>query len=248
MVDDMWSPQYRLPIYPHLRRLITPPPLRHSLPTSPYIAPHSLSFHPKFLFPSSLLSVNRTRSSPPNPKSMALDAIDTAEKTSSPMDGWMKRKRSERRRTISDSAVATRTEEEELALCLMMLSRDKSGFGSGSGPGTRFDSGKLAYSCAVCGKSFDSYQALGGHKTSHRKPVPSSDVAPGVQREKVHQCSICLKTFPSGQALGGHKRKHYEGVSVSPKLNLDLNEPAPEEVVEADENLEVKKQRLLTVI
>lgn len=121
---------------------------------------------------------------------------------------------------------------------------------------TRFDSdsdsGKLLYSCSVCSKSFDSYQALGGHKTSHRKPASSDDVASGVQREKVHQCSICLKTFPSGQALGGHKRKHYDqAASAAPKLklDLDLNMPAPEEEVEAvEENLEAKKQRLLTMV
>jgi hypothetical protein len=83
----------------------------------------------------------------------------------------------------------------------------------------------------VCGKVYPSYQALGGHKTSHRKPppTPTAPPAPTPQaasagdepaapvvagahaEEKVHQCSLCLRTFPSGQALGGHKRLHYEG-------------------------------------
>jgi C2H2-type zinc finger len=184
---------------------------------------------------------------------MALDALDTKEGSSSSLEPWVKRKRSERRRPTSTStaAVAPITEEEDLALCLMMLSRDQSGSGSGSATVARFDFKKqLVYSCSICGKSFDSYQALGGHKTSHRKPALGDDVASGAQREKVHECSVCLKTFPSGQALGGHMRKHYDPAGPKMKLDLDLNMPAPVEevVVEAEtveENREAKKQRLL---
>ncbi|KAL2895072.1 Zinc finger protein 1 [Bienertia sinuspersici] len=84
------------------------------------------------------------------------------------------------------------------------------------------DHNKLPYKCSVCAKSFASYQALGGHKASHRKPEdkPSSTAAAttttasatvsGAGR-KTHECSICHKCFPTGQALGGHKRCHYEG-------------------------------------
>ncbi|XP_020574261.1 zinc finger protein ZAT1-like [Phalaenopsis equestris] len=41
------------------------------------------------------------------------------------------------------------------------------------------------YVCKICNKRFDSYQALGGHRTGHNK-----------------------QEFPSGQALGGHIRSH----------------------------------------
>ncbi|KAL7157525.1 hypothetical protein ABFS83_02G083000 [Erythranthe nasuta] len=89
-------------------------------------------------------------------------------------------------------------------------------------------------SCVNCGKGFNSYQALGGHKISCRlKPttaaaidrnpyavIPAVAVISAVAKcnsginpsGKVHECESCHKTFTSGQALGGHKRKHYEGV------------------------------------
>ncbi|KAL8061398.1 hypothetical protein ABFX02_02G083800 [Erythranthe guttata] len=85
-------------------------------------------------------------------------------------------------------------------------------------------------SCVDCGKGFNSYQALGGHKATCRlKPttVAAIDINPyvviptvaakynsGMNRSgyKLHECEICHKTFTSGQALGGHKRRHYEGV------------------------------------
>ncbi|GAB2222470.1 hypothetical protein Droror1_Dr00013692 [Drosera rotundifolia] len=84
----------------------------------------------------------------------------------------------------------------------------------------------MSYKCSVCDKSFGSYQALGGHKASHRK-LPGADedqksassaatapIVPSVSNPvggKTHECSICHKSFPTGQALGGHKRCHYEG-------------------------------------
>ncbi|GAB2293840.1 ZINC FINGER protein [Dionaea muscipula] len=92
------------------------------------------------------------------------------------------------------------------------------------------------YRCSVCSKAFGSYQALGGHKASHRKlNLQSADqddqkstssasaaatsasgavgaAANPIGSGKIHECSICHKCFPSGQALGGHKRCHYEGI------------------------------------
>ncbi|KAJ3697895.1 hypothetical protein LUZ61_001600 [Rhynchospora tenuis] len=192
---------------------------------------------------------------------MALDALETSKSSSPRREGCVKRKRSERRSTPTTAVVSvtSRSVEEDLARTLMMLSRDKPR--SGSGVVTRFESnsnsGKVGFSCSVCGKSFDSYQALGGHKTSHRKPASSDEVTPGAKKKKEHRCSICLKNFPTGQALGGHKRMHYERVisKAAPakfKLDWDLNMPAPEAVkevkVEVEENLEVKKQRLLTMV
>lgn len=127
------------------------------------------------------------------------------------------------------------TEEENLALCLLMLS------GSQSPPLN------LTHRCSLCGKAFPSYQALGGHKTSHRKSAstaaasaddnPLSAGSPpasaGSGGGRVHQCSICQKTFPTGQALGGHKRCHYDGTigsaAGSGHRGFDLNlPPVPE--------------------
>ncbi|XP_011030424.1 PREDICTED: zinc finger protein ZAT10-like [Populus euphratica] len=81
----------------------------------------------------------------------------------------------------------------------------------------------LSYKCSVCNKAFSSYQALGGHKASHRKSSSESTVASATENPststttttttsgRTHECSICHKTFLTGQALGGHKRCHYEG-------------------------------------
>uniref|UniRef100_A0A7N0TQ39 C2H2-type domain-containing protein n=1 Tax=Kalanchoe fedtschenkoi TaxID=63787 RepID=A0A7N0TQ39_KALFE len=80
-----------------------------------------------------------------------------------------------------------------------------------------------SYKCAVCGKEFGSYQALGGHKASHRKlfadnietaaatAVMTAAGGGATGGGRVHECGICHKQFPTGQALGGHKRRHYEG-------------------------------------
>ncbi|KAL2537120.1 zinc finger protein ZAT10-like [Forsythia ovata] len=90
------------------------------------------------------------------------------------------------------------------------------------------------YNCGVCNKAFTSYQALGGHKASHRKnsiitAIASDDGNPSTStsttaavgsnvfnvsalnpRGRLHECSICHKSFSNGQDLGGHKRRHYE--------------------------------------
>ncbi|KAM5565829.1 zinc finger protein ZAT10 [Rosa sericea] len=158
---------------------------------------------------------------------------------------WTKRKRSKRPRSVEQTQVS---EEEYLALCLIMLARG----GNSGGPITAAASHRsqspvpsvspvieqvtsapakenqqLSYKCSVCDKTFPSYQALGGHKASHRKgssavtggegPSTSSTTtttsAATVSNAsgRSHECSICHKSFPTGQALGGHKRCHYEG-------------------------------------
>uniref|UniRef100_A0A0E0KG39 C2H2-type domain-containing protein n=1 Tax=Oryza punctata TaxID=4537 RepID=A0A0E0KG39_ORYPU len=149
-------------------------------------------------------------------------------------EGWSKRKRSRRHR---DRAAAPHSSEEEhLALSLLMLAR-----------GHRDPAPPEQHGCSVCGRVFSSYQALGGHKTSHRPRTPTTTTAVVVVDEpaaspsnsgsggnKVHECSVCKKTFPTGQALGGHKRCHYEGPIGSGGANaaavagrgFDLNLPA----------------------
>ncbi|KAL8465163.1 hypothetical protein ACS0TY_034600 [Phlomoides rotata] len=102
------------------------------------------------------------------------------------------------------------------------------------------------FRCVICKKGFPSYQALGGHRASHKKfkgccaPTNESDqkIEMGIEgkKNKHHECPICFKVFPSGQALGGHKRSHI--VADQSKIHkrtpqirdfLDLNLPAPVE-------------------
>ncbi|CAN6205940.1 unnamed protein product [Urochloa humidicola] len=97
---------------------------------------------------------------------------------------------------------------------------------------------QLHFRCTLCGKAFSSYQALGGHKASHRKTPPAAaygGAAPLLhQKEEAssasgsggggggggrHVCTVCRRGFDTGQALGGHKRFHYlHGPSVSASL------------------------------
>ncbi|CAI9769158.1 unnamed protein product [Fraxinus pennsylvanica] len=79
----------------------------------------------------------------------------------------------------------------------------------------------VSYICSVCNKSFSTYQALGGHKTSHRDLsqfatttaiTNTSNISYLNPGNRIHKCNVCNKTFTTGQALGGHRRKHYEDV------------------------------------
>ncbi|KAJ7013384.1 zinc finger protein ZAT10-like [Populus alba x Populus x berolinensis] len=182
---------------------------------------------------------------------MALEALNSPT-TAAPLnyeETWIKRKRSKRPRSESPS-----TEEEYLAFCLIMLARG----GSTAATAKKTASASpappqpptldLSYKCTVCNKAFSSYQALGGHKASHRKSSsaenPSASTTTNTTTTttngRTHECSICHKTFLTGQALGGHKRCHYEdggavgggGVSQSKSqrsgggFDFDLNLPA----------------------
>jgi hypothetical protein len=104
---------------------------------------------------------------------------------------------------------------------------------------------ELRFRCAVCGKAFASYQALGGHKSSHRKPPTpeqyAAALATAVQTASggdlhetassgsaasggPHRCTICRRGFATGQALGGHKRCHYwDGMSVSVSVSASAS-------------------------
>ncbi|KAF5743989.1 zinc finger protein ZAT10 [Tripterygium wilfordii] len=164
---------------------------------------------------------------------MALEALNSPNTTPNPFnaayeDSDIKRKRSKRQRSES-LAPASPTEDEYLALCLIMLARgnnnsdDNNEAVTVAQPQPPPSSLKLSYKCTVCGKAFPSYQALGGHKASHRKsssgvdnsnndhPSSSTTTVTAASSGRAHECSICHKSFPTGQALGGHKRCHYDG-------------------------------------
>ncbi|XP_039032773.1 zinc finger protein ZAT5-like [Hibiscus syriacus] len=152
--------------------------------------------------------------------------------------------------TSGDRVYESTEEEEEMANCLIMLAQ--------SG-GTRRNVELYVYQCKTCNRSFPSFQALGGHMASHKKPksamehkkplvlaVDDEVVAVRVSNRKgnkIHECSICGSEFTSGQALGGHMSRHRAAPTVagttmnvdqittskSNKTLLDLNLPAPED-------------------
>lgn len=155
-------------------------------------------------------------------------------------------------------------EEDYLAICLAALAGTRgtglkpAGFGQhgkwcpqpiAAPPPPPAREEELRFRCAVCGKAFASYQALGGHKSSHRKPPTGEQyaaaVAPAQQAADSeetttsssggaagtaggpHRCTICRRGFATGQALGGHKRCHYwDGSSVSVSLSASASASA----------------------
>ncbi|CAL9175809.1 unnamed protein product, partial [Musa hybrid cultivar] len=222
-----------------------------------------------------------------NQDPMAVDTVETVVSrdettptTPYQVESWAKGKRSKRPRASSSPAVSEKddgripTEEEFLALCLMMLSRGVSGRSDlrtavqveqRDGGGTsRIDhavppSKTQSYECSVCGKAFPSYQALGGHKTSHRKPVAAAATAGGDAVTsastsgatsvpgRAHECSVCHKSFPTGQALGGHMRCHYEGVNARAAATSSSGVASSGKDQGFDLNLPPASQRLPTM-
>ncbi|KAH6827936.1 C2H2-type zinc finger family protein [Perilla frutescens var. hirtella] len=125
-----------------------------------------------------------------------------------------------------------------MANCLMLLSAAAAGGGDSS----------RVFTCKTCNRQFPSFQALGGHRASHKKPrlvagdlllPPSSPPKP-----KTHECSICGQEFPLGQALGGHMRRHRAALvdqnqRPSPPLSLFpvVKKPNNKRVLYLDLNL-----------
>ncbi|KAK4255165.1 hypothetical protein QN277_008196 [Acacia crassicarpa] len=124
--------------------------------------------------------------------------------------------------TAFDSAVDE--EEEDMANCLILLAQ--SGDASHKEPPatTKNISGFYVYECKTCNKSFSSFQALGGHRASHKKPKvePPSQPLPvaaaqvtGFEVEEAGEdqfkstCQISLQSA-SNKASHGNKAKIHE--------------------------------------
>ncbi|CAJ1977709.1 unnamed protein product [Sphenostylis stenocarpa] len=86
----------------------------------------------------------------------------------------------------------------------------------------KHSSNDRVFECKTCKRQFPSFQALGGHRASHKKPrlmMGESDhnqvLHGSPPKPKTHECSICGLEFAIGQALGGHMRRHRTSSSSS---------------------------------
>ncbi|KAG6769752.1 hypothetical protein POTOM_025413 [Populus tomentosa] len=145
-------------------------------------------------------------------------------------------------------------EEEDMANCLILLAQGNQNcklakpMAITAATTTTYinkDAGLYVYQCKTCDMRFPSFQALGGHRASHKKPKPGN---------LDHEDKKVLTT-----ALGGHMRRHrafaaatstttttttttmslervgspdhesQESKKPRNSLQLDLNLPAPED-------------------
>ncbi|GAA0142467.1 hypothetical protein Leryth_008626 [Lithospermum erythrorhizon] len=115
-----------------------------------------------------------------------------------------------------------------MANCLMLLSHGNE-YETVSN-----DSPSRVFECKTCNRQFSSFQALGGHRASHKKPKVSSELSlqahtpPPPPKPKTHECSICGLEFSIGQALGGHMRRHRVATNQDHMMPLSLS---PQDVV-----------------
>lgn len=87
-----------------------------------------------------------------------------------------------------------------------------------------------AFVCKTCDRVFPSFQALGGHRASHKKPRLDGDGG-DLAKPKLHGCSVCGLEFAVGQALGGHMRRHRGEPAVQATAAPACGETQPEVIM-----------------
>lgn len=113
-----------------------------------------------------------------------------------------------------------------MANCLMLLSRGNDYDSLISTTSSPTSSPSRVFECKTCNRQFPSFQALGGHRASHKKPrlaggdgSSSDSQSSSPSKPKTHECNICGLEFAIGQALGGHMRRHRAAVTDNDHRN-----------------------------
>lgn len=79
--------------------------------------------------------------------------------------------------TTSAEFIESREEEEDMANCLILLARGGHGRKASEPVASASNkaAGLYAYECKTCNRCFPSFQALGGHRASHKKPKANTE-------------------------------------------------------------------------
>ncbi|KAH8497136.1 hypothetical protein Peur_054317 [Populus x canadensis] len=120
-----------------------------------------------------------------------------------------------------------------MANCLMFLSKGRESYSFPSYDHAMSNiSPARVFECKTCNRQFPSFQALGGHRASHKKPRlmggEGSFETQSPAKPKTHECSICGLEFAIGQALGGHMRRHRAALNDRNQVD-PLNPPSTDD-------------------